>query len=44
LSLSIAWRRAASGCGKTVTFKGASRGLRNIAAFSGLSGVLALDA
>ncbi len=44
VALLIAWRRAAGGCGKTVTFKGASQGLCNIADFSGLSGVLALDA
>ena len=44
VALLIAWRRAAGGCGKTVAFRGASLGLRNIAAFSGLGGVLPLEA
>ena len=43
VALLIAWRRAAGGCGKTVAFRGASVGLRDIAAFSGLSDVLPLE-
>ena len=44
VALLIAWRRAAGRCGKAVVFRGASRALRNIAAFSGLSDVLSLEA
>lgn len=44
VALLVAWRRAAGICGKTVAFKGASLGLRNIAAFSGLGDVLRLEA
>lgn len=44
VALLIAWRRAAGRCGRPVAFKGASLGLRNIAAFSGLSDVLPLEA
>ena len=44
VALLIAWRRAAGACGKSVTFKGASLGLRNIAAFSGLGEILPLEA
>ena len=44
VALLIAWRRAAGRCGKTVVFRGASLGLRNIAAFSGLGDVLPLEA
>jgi len=42
VALLIAWRRAARNCGKAVVFNGASLGLRNIVAFSGLSDILLL--
>ncbi len=44
VALLIAWQRAARAIGKSVVFRGASASLRNIAAFSGLSDILALDA
>ena len=43
VALFIAWLRTAGSCGKTVAFRGASLGLRNIAAFSGLGDMLPLE-
>ncbi len=43
VALLIGWRRTAQRCGKVVVFRGASRGLRNIVDFSGLSEILALE-
>ena len=43
VALLIAWQRAARQLGKTVVFRGASRGLRNIVDFSGLNEILALE-
>ncbi len=44
VALLVAWHRAAGRCGKSVTFRGASLGLRNIAEFSGLGDLLSLEA
>lgn len=43
VSLLVAWLRAAQGCGKSLVLRGASPGLRDIAAFSGLEEILPLQ-
>lgn len=43
VALLIAWRRMARGSGKSVVFSGTSLALRNIAAFSGVDEILALE-
>ena len=44
VALLIAWQRAAGARDKSVAFKGTSRALRRIAAFSGLNDLLTLAA
>ena len=40
VALLVAWLRAAEGCGKSLAFRGAPPGLREIAAFSGVEDML----
>lgn len=44
VALLVAWRRAAGASGKSIVFRGTSRALRDIASFSGVNGILALEA